>query len=170
MVMKRIIFPLLSGGMDSTIAILKRFEIKDFTGVQPIFIDYGQKACENEWTAVTKITKMIKEKFQDDKIKFFEPKRIDLHCSCKGADPVFHWSKSQLFSGDRDGCPYVENRNMILLSIAASFIETKIRRLDEGEIITGFRNEYADTKQEFTDSMNKVFSLVYSKLKKNNLD
>ena len=164
--MKRVIFPLLSGGVDSTIATLKRLETEDYTAVQPIFINYGQRVCEKEWTAVTKITKMIAERFEDDTIRFIEPKRINLRSCPQGDNEIFHWSKSQLFTGDPNGCPYVENRNMILLSIAASFAETKIGEYDEGIIITGFRNEYSDTEHMFTEFMNRVFDFVYTPIKK----
>ena len=51
--MAKMIFPLFSGGVDSTIAILERIKELDFAKMQPIFINYGQKAWKQEWMAVT---------------------------------------------------------------------------------------------------------------------
>jgi len=163
--MNKNIYPLLSGGIDSTIAILKRISTRDFGKLQPIFINYGQKACEQEWNSTCSVSEKIAKLLEDDKIIFLSPKRIDLsfpHWSTK----VFHWSRSKLITGNLAESPYVENRNLILLSIAASFVESQIEESDEGIIVTGFRDEYPDTKREFVAFMNCLLAFLLHESKK----
>jgi len=160
-----IIFPLLSGGIDSTIAILERLKNRDFTKMQPIFINYGQKAWKQEWIAVQKISEKIAELPNLDEKIFLNPQYIDLNCVSEDTK-IFNWSKSQLITGKSDADPYLENRNMVLLSIGASFVESKILPGDTGIIITGFRNEWEDTQKDFVKSINEVFEFLFSEKKK----
>lgn len=160
--MNKKIYPLMSGGIDSTIATLKRMSQRDFDEMQPIFIDYGQKACEQEWNAVCEVSKKLAKIAKEIGITFHHPKRIDLSCSSENRGRIFQWSRSKLITGSPDGDPYVENRNMILLSVATSFVESQIRSSEKGIIITGFRDEYPDTKGEFVVLFNCLLTFLFS--------
>jgi 7-cyano-7-deazaguanine synthase len=156
----------LSGGIDSTIATIKRILEGDFAEVQPIFINYGQRACEQEWESACVVTNKMSELFNMRRTVFHSPKRIDLYCPSEGKLGIFQWSKSKIFTGSSKSSPYVENRNLILLSVAASFVESQIGNSDEGIIVTGFRDEYPDTQREFVALLNCLLSFLVSKTKK----
>lgn len=158
--MNKKLFPLMSGGVDSTIAILKRISQRDFYEVQPVFINYGQRACEQEWNAVRKVSFKIAELIRESDVKFLDPVRIDLSSGVEGGLKIFQWSESKLITGNRDATNYVENRNMVLLSVITSFAESRIRKFEEAIVITGFRDEFADTKREFVQLVNCVLSFL----------
>jgi len=163
--MIRKLYPLLSGGIDSTIATLKRVQNRDFMELQPIFIDYGQKAREQEWDSVLAISRKLVGLIDGRDILFRNPKRIVLSCTTD-QDRIFQWSRSRLIIGNSGEDPYVENRNMILVSTAASYVETQIGESEYGIITTGFRDEYSDTRREFVASLNCLFKILLDEKKK----
>jgi len=154
------IYPLLSGGLDSTIATLKRMQKPDFVEMQPIFIDYGQKAREQEWNSVCNISQKLALLIDKTTTKFRNPRRIDVSSMARQTERVFAWSKSKLIEGNKGQDPYVENRNMVLLSLASSYVESQIGEFEEGIIVTGFRNEFPDTKTEFVSLLNDLFAFL----------
>jgi len=165
--LSRIIYPLLSGGIDSTIATLKRIsERRDFTKVQPIFINYGQKAWKQEWKSACAVSEKMADLFNKRRTVFHSPKRIDLHCASADKLGIFQWSKSKIITGNSADSPYIESRNLILLSVAASFVESQIKDSDEGIIVTGFRDEIPDTQREFVALLNCLLAFLMSKTKK----
>jgi 7-cyano-7-deazaguanine synthase len=164
--MTRKIYPLLSGGMDSTIATLKRIQQSDFVEVQPIFINYGQKAIEQEWNSVRKVSQKIAVLVDNSVADFRTPKRIDLSSTTDKTERIFAWSKSHLLIGNEGKNPYVENRNMVLLSIASSYVESQIRKSEDGIIVTGFRDEWPDTTGKFVSLLNALFAFLLQKEKK----
>jgi len=141
-------------------------EKKDFVKMQPIFINYGQKACKQEWNSVCNISVRLAKLLEEDEVAFYGPKRIELSCTSENYLGIFQWSKSKLITGNASGDPYVENRNMILLSVAASFVETQIKQFDEGIIITGFRDEWEDTQRHFVGLINGILLFLLSKKEK----
>jgi len=149
---------LLSGGIDSTIAALKMVERKDCTRIIPVFINYGQKSLEQEWNSVLKVAENMKRLYGDRILKFESPVRIDLGSEKEFG--IFNWSKSRLITGDRKASDYVENRNMILISIVASYAESVKRDDEEAIVVTGFRNEWEDTSPKFVDAINDVFKVL----------
>lgn len=153
--LNNVYFLSLSGGLDSTISGLKILEDENKSHIYSIFINYGQKSVEQEWVSVIKIGKKFKEYFKDKDLSFHKPIRINIK-NDKGYS-IFDWSKSKLITGTLENTPYLENRNMILISIIASFAETKITEKEKAIIITGFRGGYNDTNQVFVDSMNNLF-------------
>jgi 7-cyano-7-deazaguanine synthase len=162
------LYPLLSGGVDSTIAMLKRIQQNDFSDFQPVFFDYGQKARKEEWTAVSRVSKEIQRlDLIPEKVCFHEPKFVELSSSQHGgANSIFAWSRSELIDQKAVNNPYLENRNMILLSIIASYVESQISENDEAVIITGFRNEFPDTKAEFVFQLNSLLAFLLKETKK----
>jgi len=163
--MAKKLYPLLSGGIDSTIATLKRIQVRDFCELQPIFVDYGQKARELEWESVLAVSQGIAGFGDNTSIMFRRPKRIVLSCMTD-QNRIFQWSRSRLIIGNSGEDPYVENRNMILVSTAASYVESQIKEFEYGGIITGFRDEYPDTKREFVASLNHLFRILLADTKK----
>jgi 7-cyano-7-deazaguanine synthase len=159
------LYPLLSGGIDSTIATLKRIQKRDFRELQSIFIDYGQKARQEEWGSVLAVSQKLVELIDGRDVVFRNPKRIILSCTT-GQDRIFQWSRSRLIIGNSGKDPYVENRNMILISTAASYVESQIGKSEHGIIITGFRNEYSDTRREFIAALNRLFKVLLDGKKK----
>jgi len=144
----------LSGGMDSTIAMRLAVEKYGFKNVSAITFDYGQKQV-----------------FEIEKAKE-STKR--LHVNHKIVDASFLGDISQGFSanvdtniamptiqdviGDATPITYVPNRNMILMSIAAAYAE--VQGVDT--IVTGLQvhDEYGywDTTARFVEKMNSIFS------------
>ena len=159
MPMVRRIYSLLSGGIDSTIATLKRIQKSDYVELQPIFIDYGQKAREQEWNSVCNVSKKLALLVDTRAVHFRNPKRIDLSTP-EQTERAFGWSKSKIIKGSAGQNPYLENRNMVLLSLASSYVESQIKEHEEGIIVTGFRNEFPDTQKEFVDLMNDLFAFL----------
>jgi len=155
--LNKVYFLSLSGGMDSTIAGLKILENVNNTQVFPIFINYGQKSVDQEWISVQKVMRKMKEYFECKEILIVDPIRINLK-KIKGYG-IFDWSESMLITGNEES-PYLENRNMILLSIIASFAEEKINEKEKAIIITGFRGGYEDTSQSFVEAINNVFNVL----------
>ena len=158
MLANKVYLVLLSGGIDSTIAALKIIERKDCARMIPVFINYGQKSLEQEWNSVLKVAKNIKRLYGDSIEEFESPVRIDL--GSKNGFGIFNWSKSKLITGNRGASDYVENRNMILISIVASYAESVKRGDEQAVIVTGFRNEWEDTSPKFVDAMNGVFKVL----------
>ena len=64
---------LLSGGIDSTIATLKRIQLSDFVELQPIFFDYRQKAREQEWASVCNVSQQLARLLDEKVTRFRNP-------------------------------------------------------------------------------------------------
>jgi len=144
----------LSGGMDSTISMRLAVEKYGSENVSALTFFYGQK-----------------QKIEIERAKASTKK---LGVSHKVIDASFLGEISQGFSANvdkniamptiqdvlGDPCPpsYVPNRNMILLSIAAAYAETK----NVEYIVCGLQVHdtygYHDTTQAFVDKMNNVLS------------
>lgn len=86
--------------------------------------------------------------------------------SAADQDRIFQWSRSRLILGNSGEDPYVENRNLVLISTAASYAESQIEKSQQGIIVTGFRDEYSDTRREFVASLNCLFKILLDGKKK----
>jgi len=158
--MKSVLFSLLSGGIDSTLATLMAIQAGNTTNtsrVIPVFIDYGQKSRKQEWYAVSRVSERLRREASSKGIRFVSPIRIVLVAHPKDGLRLFEWSKSMLLKGNKSGDPEVENRNMVLLSVVASYAKSCIKSNENGVIVTGFRDEFYDTRREFVKQMNKLF-------------
>lgn len=159
----KVYFLLLSGGMDSTIAGLKIIEAGDHPIIIPVFVNYGQKSVEEEWDSVKKVTEKMKTLSGDKRLTLKPPVRIDL--TTEEDFGIFDWSKSKLITGNSQADAYVENRNMILISVVASYAESVITEQEEAVIITGFRDEFEDTSPAFRDAINHVFKILHNRVR-----
>jgi 7-cyano-7-deazaguanine synthase len=131
---RKIAYPILSGGIDSTLATIIAKE--NYTIAKSLFFDYGQKARDMEWKAANSICSALGIE-KPEKIK------IDLH-----------WDESYL-TREKDNKKFiVHGRNLIFIAIASSFVRTK----GGGVIITGFNKSDAgfDTSKKFVAMVNDI--------------
>lgn len=151
-------YSLFSGGVDSALAVLKIVTRERGIRVTPIFLDYGQKAAEKEEEAVARLIPLLRG--------FGAPNNVVLENYQKhiiGGTGLFKWSQSSILKGREDfGDPDLENRNMILISIAISIIMSDRKReraLGERQgLIVGFKNEHYDTRRGFALALNQVIA------------
>lgn len=130
----------------------------------PVFIDYGQKSRKQEWYAVNRVSERLKQEANSKEIKFFSPIRIVLASHPKDGLGLFEWSKSMLLEGSKSDYPEVENRNMVLISLVASYAKSCISPNEKAVIVTGFRDEFYDTRREFVEQLNKLFQSMKAKI------
>jgi 7-cyano-7-deazaguanine synthase len=131
---RKIAYPILSGGIDSTLATIIAKE--SFTVVRPIFFDYGHKARKMEWKTVNKICR---------KLKIEKPEKIKID---------MFWDESYLTKGNDVDKFIMHGRNLIFISLASSFVRTK----SGGTIIAGFNKSDAgfDTSEHFVALVRKL--------------
>lgn len=141
----------LSGGLDSTTSL--RLAIEDYDVVEAISFFYNQKqSIELELAKKTCETLGVNHKIVD--ISFLGDIAKATSTNIAGSDvnmPTIHD-----VLGDPQPVTYVPNRNMIMLSIAASYAETKGIKY----VICGFQSNdtygYHDTTISFLDKINAV--------------
>lgn len=149
------IYILFSGGVDSTIALLKTVQRDISATIYPIFFNYGQKSAKQEAETVDKIITLLRSSFTSKNINLNDCEKIDLHNS-----DLFKWSDSPLLNNNpRKDNPDVPNRNMILITITASIIIA--RRNDKKarkptQLVVGFKNEHYDTNRKFAVDLNRL--------------
>lgn len=150
---------LFSGGFDSTLASLKIIEENDNVKLTPVFFNYGQKSKEKEAQAVSRLVRALRTRVKS-KGKTME---ID-DCLTSEIPNAFQWSQSSILEGRPETKKYgLENRNMVLLSLLVSKIMADYSPAGSSgviEIITGFTNEYYDTKLSFVHLYNTLLEKV----------
>ena len=145
---------ILSGGMDSTIAMRLCVERLGPDKVKALSFNYGQRqVIELERAAAS--TKLLGVEHEIVDLNFIS--RFGKGFSAN-IDPSMEMPTIQDVLGDPQPKTYVPNRNMIMLSIAAAYAETHNCKF----IVTGLQVHdtygYWDTTQGFVDSMNSVLS------------
>jgi 7-cyano-7-deazaguanine synthase in queuosine biosynthesis len=171
---------LLSGGLDSAynlLRIAKDFKKKgEKVVIHPIFFDYGHFAAKEEWKRVPKIVEFVRN-FVGDKSIINDPIEI---CLTSG---LFQWCRNDSFLGNI-GIPNseIENRNMILFSILASYliacsehqgIRTTCKETDEIKrtkfrITSGFKEkEMSDSNEDFFKKIKELLNCYKNKLEFN---
>jgi 7-cyano-7-deazaguanine synthase len=144
----------LSGGMDSTIAMRLCVERYGYKNVKALTFNYGQKQAIE-----------IEKARESTRFLFVEHKVLDLSVLgdlsqgfSANVDKSIEMPTIKDVLGDPTPKTYVPNRNMILMSLAAAYAETQGLEY----IVTGLQvhDEYGywDTTQAFVDKMNGVFS------------
>lgn len=142
----------LSGGLDSTAAL--RLSMEKFDEVEAISFDYQQKQrVELELAQYTCARLNVKHKIVD--ISFLND--INRGFSAN-TDSSIEMPTIHDVLGEPQPVTYVANRNMILMSIAASYAETQ----KINTIICGFQSNdtygYHDTTPIFVEKLNSVLS------------
>lgn len=159
----RYCYSLFSGGLDSTLALLKTMSGNEPVRILPIFFDYGQKARDEETKAVLQLIPKLRAfgkqrnpETQVDECRIFNIRSSDTD--------FFSWSQSALLEGrPKSEQIDVENRNMVLVSCALSVIMSERAALQfKGriELITGFLNEFYDTSISFASALNKLMQAM----------
>lgn len=140
----------LSGGLDSTTSL--RLALEEYDEVEAISFDYKQKQrIELELAAKTCERLKVKHKIID--ISFLNDinKGFSANTDSSIDMPTIHD-----VLGEPQPVTYVANRNMILMSIAASYAET--RKINT--IICGFQSNdtygYWDTTPIFVEKLNSL--------------
>ena len=156
-------YSLFSGGLDSTLAILKTMSGNEPVRILPIFFDYGQKARDEETKAVLQLVPKLREfgKRRNPDTQVEECKIFKI----RGPDTdFFPWSQSTLLEGrPKSGQIDIENRNMVLVSCALSLImseRTTLQLKGRVELITGFLNDFYDTSISFASALNKLLQVM----------
>lgn len=157
-------YVLFSGGVDSTLATLKVLASDKQVSVTPLFFDYGQRNASQELTATQQLIQLMRSKIRHESSKLDNTRVYKIQGLFSWSDsPILKWGK-----GDKDN-PDLENRNMVLLSCAASIIMTnwkpKRQRGERAFIIAGFKNEHYDTKARFADRLNCAFRSMQMPIK-----
>lgn len=144
----------LSGGMDSTIAMRLCVEKYGKDNVRALTFDYGQKqnaeiARARSSTALLKVEHKVLDLYVLGDIAMGYSANVDKNIAMPTIKDIL---------GDPAPKTEVPNRNMVMLSLAAAYAQTrKIKN-----IITGLQvhDEYSywDTTQRFVDAMNTVLA------------
>lgn len=154
---------LFSGGLDSTYALLKLATDvhkgrKERHQIQPVFIDYGQYAASAESKSVEKVTNFIRSTLQETDLL-----SAPIHVSLRS--DLFTWCKNVAFTGKEvgDATCEIQNRNMILVSIVASYLMTCAE--NQGiettvfEIHSGLKDgEMPDSNRQFFGRLEELLS------------
>ncbi|XID91611.1 7-cyano-7-deazaguanine synthase [Paenibacillaceae bacterium WGS1546] len=140
---------LFSGGIDST--VLYYWLINEGYNVVPIHINYGQTTYSGEIRAIEKVT-LDFEKLNSPPIFVDVPGLRQVGSgSLTGQTPSSQYSFDKWVESE-----FFPNRNMILISIAASYAyKLKIDKLAVG--VAG-KNSYTDTKSPFIKSIASTLS------------
>jgi len=143
----------LSGGLDSTTSL--RLAIEDYDEVSAISFFYNQKqSVELKLAGETCKRLGVPHKIID--ISFLGDIAKSTSTNISGSDIDMPTINHVL--GDPQPVTYVPNRNMIMLSIAASYAETKGIK----DVICGFQSNdtygYHDTTTSFLSKINSVLS------------
>lgn len=145
---------LLSGGMDSTIAMLAAVKKYGADKVAAISFDYGQRQ-KYELNKAEDSTKLLGVKHMIVNLQDlgYLSKGFSTNCDSSMVMPTLEDAKKEERSST-----YVPNRNMVLLSIAASYAETK----GFDTIICGLQSHdgawYHDTTQDWINDLNVLLS------------
>lgn len=145
---------ILSGGLDSTIAMRLAIERYGVDNVTALTFDYGQRQrIEIEHAKASTTFLGVPHKIIDANFLFDISQGFSANVDTSIKMPTI---KEVL--GDPTPKTYVPNRNMILLSIAAAYAETQGADL----IFCGLQSVdeygYWDTTTSFTESMNAVLN------------
>jgi 7-cyano-7-deazaguanine synthase len=145
-------FPLLSGGIDLSIATCIAIE-KGIGQVNPIFINRGNKigihqAYSKEIEAVEKLTKIL---------NIEEPIKIEL--------PFSWYAEYKKFNPD--AFPY--GRNLLLMAVAAARVVT-FRRSSSNIIVVGYtKSDMGDTSLDLVDSFNNTLRFAFDENEDNGI-
>ena len=152
---------LLSGGLDSTVAFKKAFDVSRVVLV--LTFDYGQRAAAKEIEAAASIARLYDVRHEVVKLSWLA--EITDTAMVNRGQTLPKLSRTEIETGgEKTACSaksvWVPNRNGVFINIAAAYCES----LGAEIIITGFNAEEAatfpDNSPQFIDAVNS--SLSYS--------
>ncbi len=145
---------LLSGGLDSTIALALLTKYKGADNIKALSFYYGQKQ-EYELKCAAMITKKLGVEHQKVNLKFLSDFSMGFSSN---VDPSMDTPTIKEILGDPQPSTYIPHRNLLLLSIAAAYAETK----NVESIVCGIQEQdeysYWDANSEFVNNLNNVLS------------
>lgn len=157
---------LMSGGMDSTIALFWALNQKSITSVSCFGVDYGQRHS-NELTAAAKIADLAKNYYsQFEDIEFaYVGSVLSSKSSLLHRDiPVSTYANvEEAQKANQSDTAYIPVRNALFLSLAANRLLSKA---DSGMIVTGFRGRvgpgggFPDGSPDFADAMGAALTIA----------
>jgi 7-cyano-7-deazaguanine synthase len=152
---------LLSGGLDSTVALAKA--VQEYEVVLALTFNYGQRAFGKEVKASRLVAEHYRVKHEIIALPWLSsllPKNLVMRRN--GQEPVvpMDWMKGSIDDAFFDAKPvWVPNRNGLFLNIAATYAEA----LEDSIILFGANAEEAerfpDNTPEFRDRINAAFEL-----------
>lgn len=151
----------VSGGMDSS--VLLHMAMQKYDKVLALFFDYGQRHIIEYNCAVKQIT-AVRDKKRDNQVLQF--KAIDVGYIREIA-PTSSITNNDIATpnvrqvmGEAQPASYVPNRNLMFLSILASYAEAnKIKTILHGSAQADSLAGYWDSSNEFRDSLNRLLYL-----------
>jgi 7-cyano-7-deazaguanine synthase len=152
---------LLSGGLDSTVALAMAIERRP-VGLA-LFFDYRQHAAAREAAAAERIAAHYAIEFETVPLPWLGSLSSSVLISGKGEPPQHSPASLDEAGGERFPTGiWIENRNAILVMIAAAFAAER----GLGHVVTGFNAEEAasfpDNSAAFIDAVNAVLSFGVS--------
>jgi len=146
---------LLSGGLDSTVALA--WAVREYDVRRAIFVGYGHKAFKMEATVVTSIAWHYRVELTDVRLPFYS--EVCKSYAGLNRDRACDVSKEGSRGLDELRRVWAPNRNMMFVSIAAAFAEG----LGCEAVIAGFNAEEAeqfpDNSAEFVARVNRTLEL-----------
>lgn len=149
---------LVSGGMDSC-TTAGRLSLEGFE-VYPIFVDYSQRALRREHKAAALYVEDLRHRLDNvHELEVAYTRLPFLRSSLVGTAEVTKATDPDFGSMDSKKIDWVPARNIILISIAASYCEA----VNAGKISIGAYKEdemppYPDSSREFFDEMQLALS------------
>ncbi len=146
----------LSGGLDSTISLL--WAEKEYSSVEAVFFNYGQKALEKERKASRYFAGLVGANFSEIDLRFLGEVSGSALNNTETLVPQGDSVdiKNAETSKETASAVWVPNRNGLFINVAASIAEAK--KIDH--IILGFNLEEAqtfpDNSKKFIEDTNKA--------------
>lgn len=143
---------ILSGGMDSSLALKFTVSKNGAENVAALSFNYGQKQA-HELKCAEKVCKLLEVPHKIVHLRFLQEFSKGFSAN---VDEDIEVPSIKDILGHPQPVTYVPNRNMVMLSIAASFAET----VGAQEVVCGIQAHdaygYWDATKEFVDAMNNV--------------
>lgn len=149
---------LVSGGMDSTTTAARL--VLENNDVFPLFIDYGQLARERERHAASEYVAQLRKRCK--KMQPLQEAFVDLpflRSSLVGTTEIAKTGGAAFSDIESKKIDWVPARNIVLLSIAASYCETVgARSISIGAYKEDQLPPYPDSSREFFDEMQEALT------------
>ena len=154
----------LSGGMDSSLALLLTLQQQDPANVHALSFDYGQKQ-RIELECAKRVTKLLGVEHSVIKLDFL---RDFCQGVCANVDENIDVPSAEEVLGDPHPVTEVPNRNMLFASIAIAKVMQLVPEGEEGEVILGVQGNdqynYWDTTPTFVESLQATCDQIRNKV------
>lgn len=152
----------VSGGMDSSVLLHMAASVHTAMDVYAIFFDYGQRHKDQEYRCALRQIDAVSKRYKNVKLfKVIElPFIREIAPTSSLTNNSIDTPKVSKTMGEAQPLSYVPNRNLMFLSILASFAEAHgITTIYHGSAQADSLAGYWDSSNEFRDSLNSLLSL-----------